>query len=285
MNNNSLSRATGLLVIEVRNSNPNGDPDQDSDPRNRSHDRRGVISGVSFKRKVRDLIEDKSGPVWNELARQLALSEGEWDRFGILESRGRNRGEITQLAKDGKVADRYWDARVFGATFLEEGTDFIRGGVAQFGLGVSVAPIEIERMTNTNKAGVQEGKDRGMAPLGYRVVQHGVYTMPFFLNASAALKTGCDAKDIELLLALIPYAYPHTASHSRPSVEVRHAHFATHKTALGSFSDFAFLDAMTPTRKGDAQQPSTRWEDYEVPTDPGSLRDRMAEYRDLCALG
>ena len=54
-------RATGLLVIEVVNSNPNGDPDRESDPRQRP-DGRGEISGVSFKRKLRDLLEDHTSP-------------------------------------------------------------------------------------------------------------------------------------------------------------------------------------------------------------------------------
>ena len=44
----SIPRATGLLIIAAENVNPNGDPDRESDPRQRSHDRRGYISGVSF---------------------------------------------------------------------------------------------------------------------------------------------------------------------------------------------------------------------------------------------
>ena len=48
-----MNRATGLLVIEVINSNPNGNPDQESDPRQRP-DERGMISPVSYKRKLRD---------------------------------------------------------------------------------------------------------------------------------------------------------------------------------------------------------------------------------------
>ena len=67
-----LVRATGILVIEVKNSNPNGDPDRESDPRQR-HDERGEISPVSFKRKVRDLIENKEGPVWKEISKKQYL--------------------------------------------------------------------------------------------------------------------------------------------------------------------------------------------------------------------
>lgn len=281
---NVIRRKTGLLVIEVRNSNPNGDPDRESDPRYRAHDQRGMISAVSFKRKLRDLVAEKEGPVWRAVSDQLGIGDGDFGEFEILESRGRERKGIEAEIKDGSFIRKYWDARLFGNTFLEkEGPDAMRTGVAQFALGLSVAPIRIERMTNTNKAGVQEGKDRGMAPLAYRVVQHGVYTMPFFVNPTAALKSGCTRRDIELMLSLIPYAYPHTASYVRPSVSVRHAWCVEHKSALGSCNDFALVDALTPKKNGDANRPSESWDDYQVPTGLGDLRSRVADLRDLMA--
>ena len=89
-----MNRATGLLLIEVVNSNPNGNPDQESDPRLRP-DERGMISPVSFKRKLRDLIEDKEGPVWEA---HRPVSTRCWNRrIQILESRGRDRNEIKAL--------------------------------------------------------------------------------------------------------------------------------------------------------------------------------------------
>ncbi|MBS0160391.1 MAG: type I CRISPR-associated protein Cas7 [Nitrospira sp.] len=264
-NNEVISRATGLLIIEVRSSNPNGDPDRESDPRQRP-DGKGEISPVSFKRKLRDLLEDKSGPVWQEVTRGKEMQS---EKFAILESRGRKRDEIKkELEGDGsRFKTKYWDGRVFGNTFLEEdASTSIKTGVVQFGLGLSVAPIEIRRMTNTNKAGVEEGKDRGMAPMGYRIVHHGVYCMPFFVNPSMAHKTGCTKQDIDLLLQLIPLAYPHTRSYVRPMVEIRHAWYIEHKSSLGSCSDFALLDALTPKKRTDPDKPSESWDDYAIPT-------------------
>ena len=83
-----MNRATGLLVIEVINSNPNGNPDQESDPRQRP-DERGMISPVSFKRKLRDLVEDKEGPAWMELSGTFNLL---WNRKNSTFS---NRGDVT----------------------------------------------------------------------------------------------------------------------------------------------------------------------------------------------
>ena len=58
--NDNIKRSSGLLIIEVVNSNPNGDPDRESDPRQRPNGF-GEISPVSFKRKLRDLVENTEG--------------------------------------------------------------------------------------------------------------------------------------------------------------------------------------------------------------------------------
>lgn len=281
-NDVQIMRATGLLVIEVINSNPNGDPDRESDPRQRP-DGRGEISPVSFKRKVRDLIENKEGPVWQDIASSFAPKLDDI-KFQILESRGRNREEIKKLPEQ-DFKDRYWDGRIFGNTFLEEGASTsIKTGVVQFGLGVSSGPVIVERMTNTNKAGVQEGKDRGMAPLGYRIVQHGVYCMPFFVNPTAATKSGCTKEDIALLLKVIPHAYSHTASYVRPFVGIRHAWYIEHKSRLGSCSDFELIAAMTPKKTLEPEKPSNSWDEYDVPTKlPEDLGNKIALIRDLMA--
>lgn len=277
-------RAAGLLIVEVRNSNPNGDPDRESDPRQRQ-DGRGEISPVSFKRKLRDLVEEKEGPVWESISKEFELND---DKFHILEHRGRKREVIEkelQEEKGKKFIDKYWDARLFGNTFLEKGkSTSIKTGVVQFGLGVSISPVEIERMTNTSKAGVEEGKDRGMAPLAYRIVKHGIYCMPFFINPTAAIKTGCIQKDIDVMLKLIPQAYPHTASYIRPYVEIRHAWYMVHTSALGSCSDFALIDALTPKRKKeqDSEKPSSSWDDYDVQKGlPEELKNKLESFTDL----
>lgn len=176
--NTELKRATGLLVIEVVNSNPNGDPDRESDPRQRPSGL-GEISPVSFKRKVRDLLDDQDTPFFRSLPDWVTSNAG---HYQILEHRGRDRSAIQkEMSHNGSISKfnqaeflqspfvhKYWDARVFGNTFLEEGGNkgYIKTGVVQFGVGISLAPVDIVRQTNTNKAGVEEGKNAGMAPPG-----------------------------------------------------------------------------------------------------------------------
>lgn len=283
---NEIPRITGLLIIEVRNSNPNGDPDRESDPRTRSHDGRGVISDVSYKRKLRELVLNKEGPVWNELKALLQINENE---FGIhVDQTTRNQTKANKADGEKKsLSAAHWDVRVFGSTALEEGDNFIRTGVAQFGIGISAAKVRIQRDTNTIKANVDANKDadRGMAPLGFRIVEHGVYAMPFLVNPTAAFHSGCTAKDIELLCRLIPYAYAHSPSRIRPMVEVRHAWYFEHKSRLGSVSDFAILDALTP-KKVNPEDPSTAWEEYNY--DAKALKNKIetkAPFKDAFANG
>ena len=267
MSTNTIPRVTGLLIIEARNSNPNGDPDRESDPRTRSHDGRGVISDVSFKRKQRELVLSKEGPVWQQL--KVDMKKGSDvlndEEFGIhVDQATRTKSKASQGVGEKKsLSEAHWDVRVFGSTSLEEGDNFIRTGVVQFGIGVSAAKVRIQRDTNTVKAGVDASKeaDRGMAPLGFRIIEHGVYAMPFLVNPTAALKSGCQLRDIELLCRLIPYAYAHNPSRVRPFVEVRHAWYFQHRNRLGSASDFAVIDSLTPN-KADPSEPSTSWADY-----------------------
>lgn len=256
-----LNRGTGLIIIEAINSNPNGDPDRENDPRMRP-DGRGEISPVSFKRKLRDLVLDKNGPVWKALSEELKLKEA---CYGIIEQRGMKHTELVAKAKEGDFLNNYWDARVFGNTILQESETMpIQTGVAQFGLGVSVSPIAIKRLTTTKVTPVQEAKSRGMAPLGFRVVQHAVYCMPFFINSTMAVKTKCTKEDIELLLKLIPYAYTHTASYLRTQVNIRHAFYIEHASALGKFNDFEVIESLMPERLDHADKPSTSWADYNT---------------------
>lgn len=293
----TIQRATGLLIIAAENVNPNGDPDRESDPRQRNHDNRGYISGVSLKRKIRDLVELKEGPIWQRLKNDLNLQD---ESFSILESRNRGFSDVNDASEawrkviglmdkedNGKaLANKYWDARVFGATFLEKGDDspvagrasgardrkYIRTGVAQFGIAVSVSPVRICRDTNTKKASAQESKDRGMAPLACRYVEHAIYCMPFFVNPTAAVESACADRDIALLLSLLRHAYPNTKSVARSHglLEIRHAWYAEHEDELGSFSEFDFIEKLTPKRKGDNRdKPSVSGvpllEQYDIP--------------------
>ena len=123
-----------------------------------------------------------------------------------------------------------------------------------------------------------------MAPLGFRVVRHGLYTIPFFVNPSAAHKSGCDSQDIDVQKFLIPHAYAHTASGIRPEVHIVHTWYAEHRNSLGSCPDPLILAALRPTRKAgfDPETASLSIDEYDIPTNLSEdIRARLAAFEDL----
>ncbi len=296
--NAPFNRHVGLLVLDVAMSNPNGDPDMESEPRTRELDGLGMISPVSLKRKLRDLVSDDS-EVFAVAKQQLSLGENTHNQFKILEDRGRDRDVIKAMDKS-EFMQTYWDARMFGNTFLESLKDselskeqknkkseggydhLINTGATQIGVGMSIAPIDVVRMTNTNKSGVEADKDRGMAPLAFRVVQHGIYCIPIFVNPSIAKKTGATNEDLDLLKFMLPYVYQHTASAIRPQISVLHAWFAEHKNTLGSCPEHLFINALMPKLKSGVKK-SASANDYDIPEKDGlgDLLDRFKDVRDL----
>jgi len=287
--NTPFNRHVGLLVLDVTMSNPNGDPDMESEPRTRELDGLGMISPVSVKRKLRDLVSEKS-TVFEEAEKQLELGKETDNLFNILEEKDRDRDFIKSLSED-EFKQHFWDARIFGNTFLEALDDkdkksgkykhFINTGTVQVGVGLSVAPIETVRMSYTGKSEQKDGK-KIMAPLAFRVVQHGIYYIPIFVNPSIAKKTGATTEDLDLLKFMLPYVYQHTASAIRPQISVLHAWFAEHKNTLGSCPEHLFINALTPKLKAGVIH-STSANDYDIPErdDLGDLLGRFKDVRDL----
>ena len=110
--------------------------------------------------------------------------------------------------------------------------------------------------------------------------------MAVFVNPTYAYKSGCEVRDIALMLRVIPHAYPHTRSAIRPFVEIRHAWYAEHTDYLGSFSEFLFIDSMTPS-KVNSNEPSKESMDkeYNVPKAkdlPDDLKNKVKNFCDLC---
>lgn len=308
--NAPFNRHVGLIVLDVTMSNPNGDPDMESEPRTRELDGLGMISPVSLKRKFRDLVskgldsnpESERSEVYEEAKKRLEkerekLGSNNFNEFNILEERGRDRDAIKGMDKD-KFIKTYWDARLFGNTFLESLKDLnanekkkkedggyehlINTGTIQIGVGMSIAPIDVVRMTNTNKSGVEVGKDRGMAPLAFRVVQHGIYCIPIYVNPSIAKKTGATLEDLDLFKFILPYVYQHTASAIRPQISILHAWFAEHKNTLGSCPEHLFINSLTPKVKQGVSKPKSM-NDYDIPEkdDLGDLINRFNKVEDL----
>lgn len=272
-----INAACGLLVVEVKYSNPNGDPDCGGEPRLKPAEDIGLMSDVCAKRKFRDLMLDKEGPVYQEIIKEFKLDD---DKLEIFEARDR---DFKKLAKE-KTEDilkRHWDCRVFGTTLLSKEGSHVNSGAIQFGLGTSIAPVKLLSFTHTKCAGAEAGKNQGMAPKGYKVVEHGLYAIPFYINPTAARKSLCTKIDIEIFKKLLPFIFTHSSSRSRTEVSIHKAWFVDLGSPTGCFNPVQIVNSLYPTKK-DPNTPSKSIEDYNIPNDlPAEAKKRGLVLRNL----
>jgi Cas7 group CRISPR-associated protein Csh2 len=208
-----VKKVYGALIIQATKSNPNGDPDNDGSPRVDVNDR-GVISPVSTKRRIRDLVARRS-EAWHYVASDLNISGTEAEEsFQIYVLKSRSPREILEQSADMDAFHRrYWDARVFGNTLLESNStrrtnkDRIRTGVIAVGSGQSLAPVEVATQTWTRAAGIQEGKESGFGNECHKYVEHGIYVQPFSVNPERANETGVTPRDVDVFIRLLPHIF------------------------------------------------------------------------------
>ncbi len=277
----TINRAVGYAVVEVTNSNINGDPDRDGAPRHRP-DELGESTAVSTKRKFRDVVMFKNGPVWKAIEKALGLDP---DKFKIFERPDRpfnksapsGQTPALEYAKSGKVLEECWDARTFGIAFFGDKEDdknqsVVSRGTIQIGMGLSISPVRISERTITRGMPVQSDKTRGMGSLALKTVDHAIYVIPIFVNPSQAVQNGTTATDIEVFKYVFPHIFSATMSATRPQVNLLHVHWVEHSTPLGDCPDHLILDALMPKRKDDGERPSMSREQYDIPDKlPASL--------------
>lgn len=310
---NRVLRQLILVVMGVRDSNINGDPDDESMPRTHA-DGRGIVTAVSVKCKIKQLIGDKDGFAWQLLGEGL-----DPEQYHIYHSPDNVASELEREATADFEAfsKKYWDARLFGNMLVEgadnkkarqaaekaaEGddevvkskkaprangakkTDHKRSAVITGAIGYSTDSItgKIIELTTTSRMGVQDGKDRGMAPSGMKVVSFAPYTLPFFVNPQAARLTYCTQTDVELFEKALPLVYVLTRSQSRSNIEVKAVHVLTAKTPFG-FAESQLIDALSPTLKPGLTV-GTKESDYNWPTwedVPADLKKDVSDYKEM----
>ena len=270
-------RMNGALIVNVSRSNINGDPEADGFPRI-DGEGFGEVSSVSVARKIRDGVAEKECILWQHVKQKFNISDEEEEKeYQIFVDKGTNRADWKNTPVK-ELLEIFFDNRIRGGTFLDDkdkekekekdskvkksGAIFTSSGVFNIGMGFSVAPVELITMTLTNKAGVQEGKDRGWATDGFKVIQHGIYVIPFSVNPNRAIKTMCTKQDIDIVLEILPNIYSCFPSLIRNEVEVIQAIVAEHKSPLGSFKKHEFDDMIIPIKKENPDEPSKTYKEY-----------------------
>ena len=277
-------RSFGVVFVESILSNYNGDPDADNLPRTLI-DGHGLITPVCFKHKIRELLEYHDSPVWEYLKLELDLDD---DAYYIWESalkgydaetpmEAKEKFWYKKFKKEGGeyLVNRFWDMRTFGTTALEtKGKDslkFTRTGCVSISPFISLAPVEIISQTITKGNPLRPElmkKDQGdIAPFGFKVARHAVFTGSYVVNPAYARATNTTEKDIDVFKALIPYAVSNSTSACRSGMNVVQAVHVAHDNPLGSFNESEFYEFCKPiVDKSVKQNGSTSLNQYTFKT-------------------
>lgn len=222
-----------LLLFEVTNGNPNGDPDAGNMPRLDPNTNKGIVSDVCLKRKVRNYVgefaPERNGNAFNILVRQGAVIGKEI--AGAVE-KGNDEFKDLKLQKDEAAVKwlcrEFYDVRTFGGVLgvghqVMKGSAFgqVRGPV-QFTFGQSFHPITPLEITITRCAVTKEedaAKERTMG--NKHIVPYALYAAKGYVSPAFAERTGFTQADLDLLFEALLHMFEHDRSAARGEMVVR----------------------------------------------------------------
>ena len=268
-----------VVLFDVENGNPNGDPDAGNMPRIDPESGYGLVTDVCLKRKIRNYVEmvkeDEEG-YQIYIKENVPLNRSDNQAFEYL---GIDEKKAKDLKKNDPEADRkirdfmcknFFDIRTFGAvmtTFVKASLNCgqVRGPV-QLGFARSVDPIISQEVTMTRVAITTE-KDAGVksTEMGRKnIVPYGLYRVEGYISANLARKvTGFSEEDLELLWEAIINMFEHDHSAARGKMAVRELIVFKHSKELGDCPAYKLFEAVEVQRKEDVIYPR-KYQDYEI---------------------
>ncbi len=227
-----------LLLFEVTNGNPNGDPDAGNLPRLDPNTNRGIVSDVCLKRKVRNFVEmftpDRAGNKangYNLLVKQGAVLNTEINKG--IEKSSEPLAEKAQKPEKQEAAMKwlcreFFDVRTFGGV-LSTGDDIMKGsawgqvrGPVQFTFGQSYHPITPLEITITRCAVTKEEDAEKERTMGNKhIVPYALYAAKVYVSPAFAERTGFTNTDLEILFDALNHMFEHDRSAARGEMVVR----------------------------------------------------------------
>ncbi len=268
-----------VVLFDVENGNPNGDPDAGNSPRVDVESGYGIVTDVCLKRKIRNYVEtvkeDEKGyriyikdniPLNRSDAEALEyLNVGDKD----IKSLKKNNPELDIKIRD-FMCENFFDIRTFGAvmtTFVKASLNCgqVRGPV-QLGFAKSVDPIMPQEITITRVAITTEddAAKKGTEMGRKYIVPYGLYRVEGFVSANLARKvTGFSEDDLELLWQAILNMFEHDRSAARGKMAVRKLIIFKHDSELGCAPAHKLFDGVKVSKKDGVDLPRA-FSDYEV---------------------
>ena len=294
-----------VFLFDVKDGNPNGDPDFDNMPRTDEETNHGLVTDVCIKRKIRNYVQllkglespydifIREGNVLNPLIEQMRK---EADKEEEDEKKAVAKGRM-------KMCEQYFDIRTFGAVMSTgeekedsdsneevntdggkekknkkkdskkkiKGLGVVRGPV-QLTFARSIDPIDAKSHSLTRccitKESDAENKNNTFG--NKNTVSYGLYRMHGFISATDAAKTGFSEEDKELLFEAIINAFENDHAAARGEMNPRALIVFKHESPLGNARAGQLFDLVKVEKKKGIEYPRS-FSDYTVTIDKAGL--------------
>lgn len=285
-----------VILFDVENGNPNGDPDAGNLPRVDPESGYGLVTDVCLKRKIRNYVEavreDAEGyKIY--IKEDVPLNRSDNMAYEYLNT---NEKDVRELKKkdpdvDLKIRDfmcqNFFDIRTFGAvmtTFVKAALNCgqVRGPV-QIGFARSIDPIVSQEVTITRVAiTTEKDAENKSTEMGRKsIVPYALYRAEGYISANLARKvTGFSEEDLKLLWDAIINMFEIDHSAARGKMSVRELIVFKHSRELGDCSAYKLFDAVEVRKKDGVVYPR-QYKDYTVTVHEDQIPDSVEVSRKI----
>ncbi len=277
-----------IVIFEVENGNPNGDPDAGNMPRIDPETGYGIVTDVCLKRKIRNYVEDVKGGIPGYeiyIKDSVALNTSDKRAFDYLrvddktiKDKKKDDPDIDLKIKN-FMCENFFDIRTFGAvmtTFVKASLNCgqVRGPV-QLGFARSIDPVVQQEVTITRIAITTEADaEKKDTEMGRKyIIPYALYRVEGFISANLAQKsTGFSEDDLKLLWDAIINMFENDHSAARGKMAVRELIVFKHDSVLGNAPSYKLFDTVKVERI-DKNTPARKYNDYVVKVDTDAIPD------------
>ncbi len=277
-----------VILFDVENGNPNGDPDAGNMPRVDPETGYGLVTDVCLKRKIRNYVEtvkeDCAGyRIYIKDGVPLNRSDREACEYVGVEADKLKDAKKKDADLDIKIRDfmcqNFYDIRTFGAVM----TTFVKGalncgqvrGPVQIGIARSIDPVLAQEITITRTAITTEADaEKKGTEMGRKyIVPYALYRCEGYISANLARKTtGFSEEDLSLLWEAIENMFENDHSAARGKMAVRELIVFKHDSELGNAPAHKLFDLVHVQKKEQVTSPRA-YSDYDVSVNEENLPD------------
>lgn len=268
-----------VYFFDVKDGNPNGDPDAGNLPRVDSETGHGLVTDVCLKRKIRNYIttaKNEQPPYEIYIKEKAVLNDQNARAFEHLEvdlskdTAKRKGGNKVEEARTW-MCQNFYDIRTFGAV-MSTGINCgqVRGPV-QMTFARSIDPIvsvehSITRMAVATKQEAEKQNHDNRTMGRKHTVPYGLYRTHGFISAHLAQQTGFSNEDLDLFWESLQHMFDHDRSASRGLMSARGLFVFKHDSLLGNAPAHALFDCITMKKKSDDLIPRN-FSNYDISVD------------------